>query len=110
MDANILCTLIAQRINPICFQLWGLDIHWMSPDFDTPENRAIVEEVIKNYTELAAAYELAQIPIKREAMYVAEADPIHNAYLSLRDAEHLDADKKKQEWLDKRAEIKARFE
>jgi ABC-type branched-subunit amino acid transport system substrate-binding protein len=60
MDAQILCTLLAQRIPPEQFQLWGNDVHWMSPDFDTKENRAIVEEIKANYPELAAAYEAKQ--------------------------------------------------
>jgi hypothetical protein len=60
MDANILCTLLAQRIPPEQFQLWGLDIHWMSPDFDTPANRAIVADVIKNYDNLASAQERSE--------------------------------------------------
>jgi hypothetical protein len=55
MDTNTLCSLIAQRIDPTYFQLWGLEVHWMSPDYDTPANRAIVEDVIKNYETLAAA-------------------------------------------------------
>ena len=54
MNANILCTLLAQRINPEHFQLWGLDIHWTNESFNTPENRAIVADVIKNYDALAA--------------------------------------------------------
>jgi acetyl/propionyl-CoA carboxylase alpha subunit len=32
----------------------------MSPDFDTPENRAIVADVIANYDTLAAEWEAAQ--------------------------------------------------
>jgi len=109
MNASTLCHLLAQRIPPQQFQLWGLEIHWMSPDFDTPENNAIYADIVANYTELAAAYELAQIPIKREAMYVAEADPIHNAYLSMKERNHPDADLKYKQWQDKIEEIKARF-
>ena len=60
MDANILCTLLAQRIPPEQFQLWGLDVHWMAPEYDTPENRAIVEDVIANYTTLAVAVAAAE--------------------------------------------------
>ncbi len=52
MNASILCTLLAQRIPPEKFQLWGLDIHWMSPEYDTPANRAIVADVIANYNTL----------------------------------------------------------
>lgn len=67
MDANILCTLLSQRIPPEQFQLWGLDIHWMSPDFDTPENRAIVEDVIANYATLEAEYLATQAKEKATA-------------------------------------------
>ncbi len=67
MNASILCTLLAQRINPTYFWLSGLEIIWLmetrlppienevSP-YDTPENRAIVADVIANYTTLEAAY------------------------------------------------------
>jgi hypothetical protein len=61
MDANILCTLLAQRIPPEQFQLWGLEVHLMSPEYVTPENRAIVSDVIANYEALAAAYEARKI-------------------------------------------------
>lgn len=69
MDADILCTLIAQRIPPEQFQLQGVEIIFFDPNenskpvgspsespYDTPENRAIVEDVIKNYDTLAAEY------------------------------------------------------
>lgn len=108
MNASTLCSLIAQRIDPKQFQLWGLDVHWMSEEYDTPENRAIVDDVLKNYPELAAAYELSQIPIKRQAMYQAEADPLFTAHQAMQAAEHPDAEAKKQEWLAKREEIHKR--
>ena len=54
MNASTLCTLLAQRILPEKFQLWGLEIKWVLPEFDTPENRAIVEDVIANYEALVA--------------------------------------------------------
>ncbi len=71
MDANILCTLLAQRIPPEQFQVQvhGLEVVFFDPDqnnkpvgspnespYDTPENRAIVDDVIKNYDALAGAY------------------------------------------------------
>jgi len=52
MKADILCTLIAQRINPEHFQLWGLEVKWMKEEYNTPENRAIVADVISNYETL----------------------------------------------------------
>ena len=70
MDANILCTLLAQRIPPEQFQLHGLEVVFFDPDknnkpctapnespYDTPENRAIVADVIKNYDTLAGDIE-----------------------------------------------------
>ena len=52
MNANILCTLLAQRINPEHFQLRGTDVHWMDDAYDTPANRAIVADVVANYGTL----------------------------------------------------------
>uniref|UniRef100_A0A6M3KAF5 Uncharacterized protein n=1 Tax=viral metagenome TaxID=1070528 RepID=A0A6M3KAF5_9ZZZZ len=80
MDANILCTLLAQRIPPEQFQLWGLDIHWMAPEYDTPENRAIVEDVVANYASLAAGVvaveQLAKLKnrLKQELKETASSD------------------------------------
>lgn len=56
MDQKILGKLIAQRISSDRFQIWGTEVRWMSPEYDTPENRAIVDDVIANYDDLAAAY------------------------------------------------------
>jgi len=79
MEANTLCSLIAQRINPEHFIVSELEVVFIDPDrkfkpsdapntspYNTVENRAIVADVIKNYDALAAAYEskksiLAQI-------------------------------------------------
>jgi hypothetical protein len=109
MDANILCTLLAQRIPPEQFQLWGLDIHWKSSDYDTPENRAIVADVIANYPELAAAYEASQIPVKKQQAYAAEADPIYSAYQAMSARQHPDAQARYNEWEAKILEIQERF-
>lgn len=72
MDSNILCTLLAQRIPPEQFQVHGLDVVFFDPEknnkpfyapnespYDTPENRAIVADVIKNYDMLAGDIEKA---------------------------------------------------
>lgn len=69
MKADILCTLLAQRISPEQFQVRGDKVVFFDPDknnkpctasnespYDTPENRAIVEDVIKNYASLKAAH------------------------------------------------------
>jgi len=56
MDATILCQLIAQRIDPSKFILLGIDVVFHEQGDDTPENRAIVDDVIANYDDLAAAY------------------------------------------------------
>ena len=56
MNAQILCALLAQRIPPEQFQIWGTEIHWMDEKFNTPENRAIIEGTIKDYDILAASH------------------------------------------------------
>ena len=69
MDADILCTLLAQRIPPEQFQIRGEEVYFIDPDannkpvtdphtspYDTPANQAIVADVIKNYDALAGAY------------------------------------------------------
>jgi len=108
MNGRILRKILAQRIPPEQFEFQGDEIHFHD-GFNTPENRAIVADVIANYDALAAAYELSQIPIKRQAMYQAEADPLFTAYQAMLAAEHPDAEAKRVEWLAKRVEIKARW-
>lgn len=66
MDADILCQLIAQRIPAEQFQLWGLDVHWMKEEYDTYENRALVEDINTNYETLAAAYLASLQPTYRQ--------------------------------------------
>ena len=79
MKANTLCTLLAQRIPPEQFQVRGDKVIFFDPDannklatampespYDTPENRAIVEDVITNYGPLEAAY-LAEELAEKEA-------------------------------------------
>lgn len=84
MNANTLCSLIAQRIDPRHFHLEGLEVVFCdiygifrkdNPDFDTPENRAIVADVIKNYPELAAAYEAKQDILKEISKLEAQQTP-----------------------------------
>jgi len=73
MNASILCTLLAQRIPPEQFQVHGEEVVFFDPEqnnkpvgspnespYDTPENRAIVADVIANYDALAAIYEARQ--------------------------------------------------
>jgi len=72
MDANILCTLLAQRLGaePKKFEVHGQEVVFYdhalgrtkpsdalneSP-YATPENRAIVADVIKNYDKLVIEY------------------------------------------------------
>jgi len=109
MDANILLQLLAKRIAPGEFQLWGLEVHWMSEECDNPVNRAIVADVIANYATLAAEYEVEQIPIEKRLAYKTEADPIYAEWQALLSVEHIDAEARRLEWLAKRAEIAARF-
>ncbi len=67
MDASILCTLLAQRIPPEQFQIHGEEVYFIDPDannkpvdaphtspYDTPENRAIVADALRNYDDLSA--------------------------------------------------------
>lgn len=59
MDANILCTLLSERIAPDKFQLHGTDIHWIGEP--TLEELAIVGDVTANYETLASAMVVAQM-------------------------------------------------
>ena len=85
MNASTLCNLIAQRIPPEHFQLSGLEVVFFDPEknnkpctapnespYDTPENRAIVGDVIKNYDTLAAAY-IAPAKVEREREALIQA-------------------------------------
>jgi len=72
MDATILCTLLAQRIPPEKFQLWGRDVRWMDEQFNTPENSAIVADVTAKYDTLAAAY-LAEQQAAEQAQAATQA-------------------------------------
>lgn len=54
MNNEILCTILAIKIDPAKFQLWGLDVHWLSKP--TKEELAIVDDVIKNYDTFEAEY------------------------------------------------------
>jgi len=86
MDSSILCQLLAQRIPPEQFQLHGLEVVFFDPDknnkpvdspnespYDTPENRAIVEDVIANYERLAGDVEkTVQEAIDTEALISAK--------------------------------------
>ena len=64
MNQLILRKLLDKKITPDYFQLWGINVHWMSDDYNTPENRAIVADVIANYDTLEAAYLAEQQAIK----------------------------------------------
>jgi hypothetical protein len=72
MNAQILCTLLSQRLgtDPKKFEVRGQEVVFYDKDegvnkpagsphyseWDTPENSAIVEDVINNYKALEAAY------------------------------------------------------
>jgi allophanate hydrolase subunit 1 len=74
MDAGILCQLIANKIDPTKFQLWGLEIKWLEDP--TPEELAIVDDVIKNYKTLEVEYKNEQA---KEAEIQAEIGRIKEA-------------------------------
>jgi hypothetical protein len=77
--------------------------------YDTPENRAIVADVIANYDTLAAEYEAKQVIVSKRNAYKTEADPLYAEWQALLAIDHEDADLRHKEWLAKREEIKARF-
>lgn len=54
MDTNIFCTLLAERINPEKFQLWGLEIKWLIEP--TKEELIIVDDIISNYENYSQEY------------------------------------------------------
>jgi hypothetical protein len=109
MDSNILSSLLSIRINPVKFRLTGLDVVFWDEADNTPENQAIIEDVIANYNTLAAEYAAAKIPVQKRAAYKAEADSIFVEYQALLAAADADAETRRLEWLTKRAEILARF-
>ena len=59
MDGIILCNLLAEKIPQEQFQVWGIEVHWMAKEYDTPENNAIVADVVANYSKLAPVAEKA---------------------------------------------------
>ena len=109
MDANILSSLLSIRINPVKFRLSGLDVVFWDEADNTPENQAIIEDVIANYEALAAEYEVAQAIIEKRQAYKNEADLLYTEWQVLLAAGHPDVGLRHQEWLTKRAEILARF-
>lgn len=58
MDKEILCTLLTQRIDPIKFQLRGLDIFWLEEP--TVEDLKAAQDVLDNYKTLEAEYLVQQ--------------------------------------------------
>jgi len=82
MDGIILCNLLAEKIPPEQFQVWGTDVHWMDKTFDTPENNAIVADVIENYETLAVVAEKAIADeAEREALIQAKIREMAEAEL-----------------------------
>lgn len=55
MNADILCALVAERIDPTKFQVWGTEVKWLVEP--TAEELAAVADVIANYDTLAPAYQ-----------------------------------------------------
>jgi hypothetical protein len=89
MDAYTLCTLLAQRIPPEQFQIRGEEVYFIDSDannkpvdaphtspYDTPENRAIVEDVISNYDTLETAYLAEELKAKTNAETIAKLELI----------------------------------
>lgn len=109
MEQSILCQLIAKRIDPTKFQLWGMEVKWMSETDNTLENNAIVADVIANYDVLAAALQVELDAERKKDSYKTEADPIYLEWQVLAALNHEDAEAKHTEWLAKRAEIQDRY-
>lgn len=93
MKQKILSKLLEQRIPPEQFHLEGLEVVFTDPEinnkpctapnespYDTPENRAIVEDVIKNYDSLEKEYLAAQEAIAYKARRAVEY-PDYRDYL-----------------------------
>ena len=83
MNAEILCQLISNRIDPKCFGLNGLNVCWNEKAYDTPKNQAIVADVIANYAELEVAYlEKQQEIVAARESNVTAVQAICDAYPS----------------------------
>ncbi|NLT24661.1 MAG: hypothetical protein GXX82_16585 [Syntrophorhabdus sp.] len=54
MNASIVCTLLAERIDPTKFQVWGTEIKWLVEP--TAGELAAAADVIANYATLEADY------------------------------------------------------
>ena len=94
MDANILSSLLSGRIDPSKYELHGLDVVFRNHADETPENRAIIADVIQNYDTFADRF------IASSAMQNLRED--RNAMLSESDWTQVGdsplSDTKKQEW------------
>ncbi|OPY84606.1 MAG: hypothetical protein A4E65_00251 [Syntrophorhabdus sp. PtaU1.Bin153] len=54
MDANILCSLLTEKIDPTKFLLRGTEVEWLTPP--TQAEEALAANVIANYDTLEADY------------------------------------------------------
>lgn len=110
MDIPILTALIAQRIDIHKFHVRTADdILWPNAENNTPENRAIVADVIANYNSLASEYEATLVVARKRQAYKLESDPIYLEWQALQAAGHEDAEAKRLEWVAKRAAIKGKI-
>jgi hypothetical protein len=64
MNNNMLCTLLAEKIDPTKFQIRGTEVHWLLEP--TTEEQVIIENVIANYDTLAAEYQMKQMQSQAE--------------------------------------------
>lgn len=65
MKSDILCNLVAQKINPMYFQIRGLEVYWLSEKYATEENKKIVKDIIDNYDSLVIAHGLEEKKLKK---------------------------------------------
>jgi hypothetical protein len=71
MEAGILCSVLATKIDPAKFCLHGLEVHWNDEIDNTPENQAIINDVIANYDTYALPFiKSEQIRIIKNQMRV----------------------------------------
>lgn len=69
MDQKILCGLIAQRVDPTKFQLWGTEVHWLVTPAQTDLDN--VAAIIADYDNLAALY-LQELELAAQAQALKE--------------------------------------
>lgn len=68
MDGKILCSLLAEKIDPAKFQVWGTEIKWLATP--TKEETELASDVIANYDALAAEWQAEQLALATRITYI----------------------------------------